>query len=125
MVDDEADAREFLAAMFSRCDAEVRIAVDGLQALQTLAQWTPDLIVSDIGMADMDGYELMRKVRLLSVTKGGAIPAIALTAYAHEDDRSRAFAAGFHGHLAKPVDPTELFALVVKLTRKPTNAPSR
>jgi CheY-like chemotaxis protein len=70
------------------------------------------VLISDIGMTEMDGYDLLRNVRSLPAESGGAIPAIALTAFARSEDRTRALLAGFLAHLAKPVEPSELIATV-------------
>jgi CheY-like chemotaxis protein len=78
----------------------------------------PDVIISDIGMAEQDGYELMRKVRALPPEEGGLVPAIALTGYAARKDRERALAAGYQLHVAKPVEPDELVAAIAKLVRR-------
>ena len=75
----------------------------------------PDVIISDIGMAEEDGYELMRKVRALPPEQGGLVPAIALTGYATRKDRERALAAGYQLHLAKPVEPADLVAAIANL----------
>ena len=77
-----------------------------------LAQSKPDVLVSDIGLPEIDGYELMRRVRRLPADSGGAIPAVALTAYARSEDRTRALLAGYQAHLAKPVEPAELVATI-------------
>jgi CheY-like chemotaxis protein len=75
----------------------------------------PDVVLSDIGMADEDGYELIRRVRALPAERGGLTPAIALTGYATRKDRERAMSAGYQLHLAKPVEPDELVAAVARL----------
>ena len=73
---------------------------------------TFDLVVGDIGLPEVDGYDLMQRIRQLPADAGGAIPAIALTAYARTDDRTRAFRAGYQAHLAKPIEPAELVATI-------------
>ena len=85
------------------------------EALETLRRWRPDVLVSDIGMPGDDGYSLLRRVRALSPQDGGRTPALALTAYAPSEDRALALEAGFHTHVAKPVDPLELTALIAGL----------
>jgi CheY-like chemotaxis protein len=75
----------------------------------------PDVVLSDIGMADEDGYELIRRVRALPAERGGLTPAVALTGYATRKDRERAMSAGYQLHLAKPVEPDELVAAVARL----------
>ena len=79
-----------------------------------LAEWEPDVLVSDIGMPGEDGYHLIAKVRALPAERGGAIPAIALTAYASSQDRQRALSNGFQNHLAKPIEPVELAQVVAR-----------
>jgi CheY-like chemotaxis protein len=86
------------------------------QALTELQQIQPDIIVSDIGMAGENGYDLIRKVRSLDANRGGRIPAIAVTAYAGASDRRQALLAGFQTHLSKPVDAEDLVAVIVSLT---------
>lgn len=82
------------------------------EALAKLPECEADILISDIGLPDMDGYELMQRVRRLEDKNCGAIPAIALTAYARTEDRTRALRAGFQAHLAKPVEPSELVATI-------------
>jgi CheY-like chemotaxis protein len=90
------------------------------EALAAIEKVLPDVMLSDIGMAEEDGYELMRKVRALPAEKGGLTPAIALTGYATRRDRERALSAGYQLHLAKPVEPAELFAGIATLVPKRT-----
>ncbi len=117
VVDDEADARELLTIILRQCGAEVRAAADVAQGLTMLKQWRPDVLVSDIGMPGQDGYALIREVRALSSAEGGDTPAIALTAYARSEDRLKALRSGFQTHVAKPVEPTELSAIIAGLVR--------
>jgi PAS domain S-box-containing protein len=112
VVDDEYDTREVLGAMLSRYGAEVRAAESAAEAIRMLIEWAPDVLVSDVGLPGEDGYGLINKVRLLPEERGGAIPAIALTAYAGSQDRQRALSNGFQTHLAKPVEPVELARVV-------------
>jgi CheY-like chemotaxis protein len=112
VVDDEYDTREVLGAMLSRYGAEVRAAESAAEAIRVLIEWAPDVLVSDVGLPGEDGYELIAKVRALPDERGGAIPAIALTAYAGSQDRQRALSNGFQTHLAKPVEPVELARVV-------------
>jgi PAS domain S-box-containing protein len=118
VVDDEYDTREVLSAMLNRYGAEVRTAASAAEAIQKLVDWRPDVLVSDIGMPMEDGYELIGKIRGLPPERGGETPAIALTAYAGNQDRQRALSAGFQRHLAKPVEPTELAREVARTTGK-------
>jgi CheY-like chemotaxis protein len=122
VVDDEVDARELLQTVLEQCGAEV-YAVDSVRsAMETLRHWRPDVLVSDIGMPGEDGYELIRQVRAMTHKEGGSIPATALTAYARSEDRLRALKAGFQMHVAKPVEPIELVAVVASLAGKTGSA---
>ncbi|MBA2502021.1 MAG: response regulator, partial [Pyrinomonadaceae bacterium] len=115
VVDDEPDARELLTVVLAQCGAEVTTAASVLDALAALEESRPDVIVSDIGMPEEDGYSLIRQIRALPDDRGGRIPAAALTAYAGAEDRKRALLAGFQLHIPKPVEPTELVAVVATL----------
>jgi signal transduction histidine kinase/ActR/RegA family two-component response regulator len=115
VVDDEADARELLTAVLEQCDAEVHAAGSCDEALEAIRRWRPDVLVSDIGMPGQDGYELIRTIRSLDNRDGGAIPAIALTAYAREQDRHRVLSAGYQVHVPKPVEPKQLARLVARV----------
>ncbi|HEV7681388.1 MAG TPA: response regulator [Pyrinomonadaceae bacterium] len=108
VVDDEADSRELVAAILTRCGAQVRSCESAEEALKVFALWKPDVLVSDIGMPKEDGYSLIKKLRKLRLKLAKEIPAVALTAYATDDDRSRALAAGFQTHVAKPIEPEAL-----------------
>lgn len=108
LVDDEADARELVSAILTRCGSEVKCCESAAAALEAFRSWKPDLLVCDIGMPDEDGYSLIRKLRKLKTKRAKEVPAIALTAYATDDDRERAFAAGFQVHVAKPIEPEAL-----------------
>ncbi|HYG10367.1 MAG TPA: response regulator, partial [Pyrinomonadaceae bacterium] len=115
IVDDEPDARLLLRTIMEQSGAKVRAAASASEALVALKEFKPDILVSDIGMPQEDGYALLRSVRALSPEEGGRIPAIALTAYAQEDDRMRALLAGFQVHVAKPINPQEFVAVIVGL----------
>ena len=111
--------------MLTRYEAEVLCAASAAEALEILKSQTPDLIVSDIGMPEKDGYQLIREVRNLGAARGGNIPAIALTAFARPEDRMKAMIAGYQTHLPKPVEAHELIATIRTLTRwmhKPVNS---
>ena len=116
VVDDEPDAREMLRRVLEHRHAKVILAPDTLQAINLLREHRPDVIVSDIGMPDLDGYEMIRLVRSLPADHGGATPAIALTAFTRSEDRRRAMLAGFQVHMAKPVDPPELVVTIASLS---------
>jgi CheY-like chemotaxis protein len=115
IIDDEADAREVVSAMLIRAGAQVTAAGSVAETLELMTTIQPDVLVSDIAMPDRDGYELIRLVRELPLDRGGRVPAIALTAYAREEDRFRALTAGFQAHLAKPVTPLELSDAIQKV----------
>jgi len=113
-VDDEHDARELIRRILADCRAEVRVAGSVPEALSALRHFGPHLLLSDIGMPDQDGFELIRQVRASGVT-AKTVPAVALTAFARAEDRRRALLAGFQVHVAKPVDPAELVATIASL----------
>jgi PAS domain S-box-containing protein len=117
LVEDERDTRELIQTILEGCGASVRVVASAGEALAVFAESVPDVLVSDIGMPDESGYELIRKIRALGPEQGGSVPAVALTAYAGPKDRRRALLAGFHTHLAKPVEPDELLAVVASLSR--------
>jgi PAS domain S-box-containing protein len=118
LVDDDEDTLEMLAAFLGRSGAEVSKAASAAAALKELSGREFDVIVSDIGMPVVDGYELMRRVRVSGEARGGRTPAIALTAYAGDGDRAQALRAGFQRHLAKPVEPRELLEVIADLAGK-------
>ena len=121
-VDDEEDTRQLLAQSLTHYGATVTTANSAKTALQALIAQKPDVLVSDIGMPDEDGYSLIRRVRALDIN----IPAVALTAFTRAQDRMRALAAGFQNHVAKPVEPEELATVVASLTgRLYTNETSK
>jgi CheY-like chemotaxis protein len=115
VVDDEEDARALVTQVLAAHGAEVFAAGSAKDALDKISGVRPDVIVSDIGMPGEDGYTLVRKIRSLPAEQGGRTPAIALTAYAREEDAERAFAAGFQLHVAKPVEPAQLAKMVANL----------
>ncbi len=112
VVDDEPDARELLRRVLEDRAATIFCAGSAAEALSTLQREIPDVLVTDIGMAGIDGYELLRQVRALANPAASSVPAIALTAFARSEDRTRALLAGFLAHVAKPVEPAELIATV-------------
>ncbi len=115
LVDDEPDTREFQAFLLEQSGAKVTAVASGLEALQVLDRSVPDVLVSDLGMPDMDGYMLIEQIRSRSPSHGGAIVAIALTAYAAEVDRLRAIGAGFQTFLTKPVEAETLVKSITSL----------
>ncbi|QLE44295.1 response regulator [Nostoc sp. C052] len=123
VVDDEADTRNFLSFMFEEYGAFATAVGSVDEALAVLEQTKPDILISDIGMSEQDGYTLIRKLRSLEPEKGGRIPAIALTAYTREEDRLEVLSAGFQQHLSKPIDPNKLIAAVANILELPLEVP--
>ncbi|MCW5315868.1 response regulator [Nostoc sp. KVJ3] len=123
VVDDEADTRNFLSFMFEEYGAFATAVASVDEALAILEQAKTDILISDIGMSEQDGYTLIRKLRCLEPERGGCIPAIALTAYTREEDRLEALSAGFQQHLSKPIDPTKLIAMVASVLKLPVQVP--
>jgi PAS domain S-box-containing protein len=115
IVDDEPDGRQLMVRILEGRGARVTAVAGGAEALELLKQHRFDILVSDIGMPDLDGYELMRRVRLLDSSRPGPIPAIAVTAYARAEDRQRSLLAGYQMHLAKPIEARELVAGIASL----------
>lgn len=131
VVDDDKDTREFQAFVLEQSGAKVVAVSSGLEALQVLNRFIPDVLVSDVGMAEMDGYMLIQQIRSREALRsnsrlperGGKIPALAkllcrrlaLTAYAAEIDQQRALQVGFQAHLTKPVEPEQLIEAIVSL----------
>jgi signal transduction histidine kinase/CheY-like chemotaxis protein len=125
VVDDDPNARDLVSAILAECEAEVKTAASAAEALAILgdrSEWQPDVLILDIEMSDVDGYELMRRVRKLPAERGGRVPAVALTAYARVEDRMKALSAGFQMHVPKPVEPAELLTVLASVTgRLPRN----
>ncbi len=117
LVEDEADARSLLARLLERRGAVVRGAGSASEALRGLDDFAPDLLVSDIGMPGADGYDLIRDVRQRPPEEGGEIPALALTAFARAEDRTKALLEGFDMHLAKPIEEVAFVAAIASLAR--------
>jgi PAS domain S-box-containing protein len=115
VLDDEPDARELIRKVLAHCGAEVILAGTATEALELLKQHKPRVIVSDIGMPEIDGYSFIRSVRGLPSADGGRTPALALTAFARSEDRTRAMIAGYQIHISKPIEPHELLATVASL----------
>jgi CheY-like chemotaxis protein len=118
VVDDEDDTREMLHALLQGCHVDVRLAASAAEALAAVHAAPPDLLLSDVGMPGEDGLSLIGKIRALPAEAGGRIPAVALTAYARMEDRARALHAGFDNHVAKPVEPVELLAVIASFARR-------
>ena len=115
VVDDEADARDLIKRILSDCHANVRTVSSAEHALAAIREQIPDVLVSDLGMPDVDGFELLARVQALGPGQGGNIPAVALTAFARSEDRLKALEAGFRAHIPKPVEPSELIATVASM----------
>lgn len=115
VVDDDENARELMRCLLEIQGAVATITASAGEAIAALTQDPPDIILSDIGMPDVDGYMLMRQVRALPSEQGGEIPAIALTAYASEIDHRQSAAAGFQQHIAKPIEAEELIRAIARL----------
>jgi signal transduction histidine kinase len=118
VVDDEPDARSLVERVLADCGGEVLCAASAEEALGVLRRFKPQLLLCDIGMPGEDGYELLRLLRGEADPELARIPAIALTAFARSEDRTRALRAGFMVHLAKPVEPAELVATVASVARR-------
>jgi CheY-like chemotaxis protein len=116
LVEDNPDTLDMLKFIFDESGAEVIATATVDEALDALERFKPDALVSDIAMPDRDGYDLIREIRSRGPERGGKIPAVAVTAYARAEDRVRVLAAGFQMHVAKPIDPDELIAVVASLT---------
>lgn len=117
VVDDDDDSRDLVVSILQKCEAITTAASSAEQALDMIAIECPDVLVSDIGMPGMDGYDLMRAVRGLADERSRRVPAIAVTAYARNEDQHRALAEGFQLHLAKPIEPASFAAAVASLSR--------
>src|SRR5215213_1375273 len=115
VVDDEADTRDMLRAVLEHCNAEVITAGSASEALEAITHLRPDVLISDVGMPEEDGYSLIVKVRALPAERGGRVPAAALTAYVRAEDRVKVIRSGFQLHVPKPVEPAELVAVVAHL----------
>jgi signal transduction histidine kinase len=116
VVDDEADARDMLQIMLTQFGADVKVTGSTSEALKMVECWRPEVLVSDIGMPDEDGYTLIQKIRVLAPEGGGRIPAVALTGYAGPEDRRRLISAGYQAHLPKPVQLYDLLNTIASLT---------
>ncbi|HEY6461565.1 MAG TPA: response regulator, partial [Polyangiaceae bacterium] len=115
-VEDDVDSRELLGTILGQAGAVPGVAASAAEAFALFTAGTFDVLVSDIGLPGEDGYGLISRIRTLSSAEGGRIPAVALTAFARGDDRTRALRAGFDMHLPKPVEPAELIAVLGNLT---------
>jgi CheY-like chemotaxis protein len=116
VVDDSDDGRTLASLVLTLAGASVNAVASVRDALQMLETERPDVLVSDIGLPDEDGYALIRQIRQHEAEHGGFLPAVALTGYARAEDRARILAAGFQAHLPKPVEPVELTAAIATIT---------
>jgi CheY-like chemotaxis protein len=116
-VDDQQDTRELITIALTRYGAEVKASDSASTALQLIKEWKPHVVVSDIGMPGMDGYDFMRQVRELE-TEGERIPAIAVTGYAGAVDESKALDAGYEVHLSKPIELNKLVTVIAKVSNR-------
>ena len=116
VVDDSADGRALTSLLLTQAGARVTAVASVRDALHALSAERPDVLVSDIGLPDEDGYALIRQIRRHEADHGGFLPAVALTGYARAEDRARVLATGFQAHVAKPVEPIELTAAIALVT---------
>jgi signal transduction histidine kinase/CheY-like chemotaxis protein len=115
LVDDEPDARALISRLLMQCKAEVVACPTADEGLEKAKTFRPDVVISDIGMPGKDGYQFIRELRQIARDIGKTFPAVALTAFARSEDRTRAMMAGYQVHLAKPIEPQELLATVGSL----------
>jgi CheY-like chemotaxis protein len=118
VVEDEPDARELMVSVLEGCRASVTAVANATEALDVVRRDPPDVLVSDVGMPGQSGYDLIRKIRSLPPDQGGRTPAIALTAYARMEDRTRALVMGFDMHIPKPIEPSELLVVIAHLASR-------
>ena len=123
VVDDEVDARELLKRLLEMAGATVSLAGSASEAMERVLSARPDVLVCDIGMPGEDGYSLIRRLRALEESQASALPAVALTAYARSEDRTKAIRGGFQNHVSKPVEPVELLAIIDSLARRRVKTP--
>ncbi len=121
VVDDESDARQLMSRLVARTGAEVKTCGSAREAVELVRTWRPDALISDIAMPDEDGYSLIRKIRALPAEQGGHTPAAAFTAYARDQDRNTALAAGYQLHVAKPVSSERLTSTLTELLKQSGN----
>jgi CheY-like chemotaxis protein len=115
VVDDDSGTCDMVRTAFEQCGARVKTASSAVGALALMQGWLPDILVADISMPNMDGYQLIEQLRSRDPQEGGKVPAVALTAMARIEDRMKTLAAGYQMHVAKPVELSELRAVVASL----------
>jgi CheY-like chemotaxis protein len=118
LVENDTEELELVSMILKQGGMEVRTACSATEALAAFDEWRVDILISDIGMPEVDGYMLMEKLRARESECGGHIPAIALTAYVGQRERQRALSVGYESHVPKPVDQDELLAIVASLTQR-------
>jgi CheY-like chemotaxis protein len=118
IVEDDEDTRQLTAEVLERCGCRVTLAGSAAEAMRAFDGDRPDVVLSDIGMPDEDGLSLIRRIRARDPSRGGSVPAAALTAYARGEDRREVLSAGYTMHLAKPLDPGALVAAVAALSSR-------
>jgi CheY-like chemotaxis protein len=118
LVEDDDDSRKLLGTMLKQHGAEISSAASAKDAFTLFSEKVPDVVVSDIGMPDEDGYELLQRIRALPVEAGGLTPAIALTGYATRKDRERSLSSGYQLHIAKPIEQSELVSAIAGLVKR-------
>jgi PAS domain S-box-containing protein len=123
VVDDEIDARDLVKKLLEMAGATVSTAGSASEAIEHILAGRPDVLVCDIGMQEEDGYSLIRRLRATEKKEEGVLPAVALSAYARSEDRTKAIRSGFQIHLAKPVEPAELLAVISSLARRAATNP--
>jgi hypothetical protein len=119
VVDDHADGRTLTSLVLTEAGASVKAVASAREALQLLEGQRPDVLVTDIGLPEEDGYALVSQIRQHEAAHGGFLPAIALTGFARAEDRARILVAGFQVHVSKPIDPAELTAAIAAVVRRP------
>jgi CheY-like chemotaxis protein len=122
LVEDDTDSSDMLVTALTYHGATVTAALSASEGLEKLREVGPDILISDVGLPIEDGYDLIRKVRGLPAHEGGATPAIALTGYVSQQDRSTAISAGFQEHIPKPVDVDNLVDLIGRLASSHTKS---
>ncbi|HSS29324.1 MAG TPA: response regulator, partial [Usitatibacter sp.] len=120
VVEDNDDGREMLRSMLELHGHEVRAASMGVEGIAEARRWRPDVVLLDVGLPDLDGYEVARRLRAERDTAGAKL--VAITGYGQAEDEQRAYRAGIDVHVTKPVEPQELLRLLAELTRRPASA---
>ena len=117
VIDDEPDALEVVRHLLQACGARTLTAANAKEGLLLLQKDCPDVIINDIGMPNIDGYELIRCIRALDNKRNSNVPAIALSAFTRREDQEHAFEVGFNAYLAKPIEPSELVKKILDVAR--------